>query len=125
MTLKRKTRFLDVVAKILTDDDETPPCQECGACCAYYSNIAVSENDPNLEFLRSRDLVRETGFGDYQMRVDSINRCRALTGEVGEKVECSIYDHRPAACREYTAGAGMCQLARVFTFAELSKNGKE
>ena len=40
------------------------------------------------------------------------HRCVALTGTVGVSVGCSIYDHRPSACRAFTPGSPLCLEAR-------------
>ena len=40
------------------------------------------------------------------------NRCVALTGKVGCNVGCSIYNHRPAACRAFVPGSQLCLEAR-------------
>lgn len=40
-------------------------------------------------------------------------RCAALTGRLGERAACGIYDWRPSPCREFEAGSEACQRARV------------
>lgn len=40
-------------------------------------------------------------------------RCAALTGKVGEKVACGIYEWRPSPCREFEAGSEACGRARA------------
>lgn len=40
-------------------------------------------------------------------------RCAALTGQVGQQVACSIYELRPAPCREFSAGDYACHKARA------------
>jgi len=39
-------------------------------------------------------------------------RCAALTGKVGGKVACGIYEWRPSPCREFEAGSDACARAR-------------
>ena len=39
-------------------------------------------------------------------------RCAALTGRVGERVACGIYEWRPSPCREFEAGSDACAQAR-------------
>lgn len=39
-------------------------------------------------------------------------RCAALTGTIGQKVACGIYEWRPSPCREFAAGSDACQQAR-------------
>jgi Fe-S-cluster containining protein len=39
-------------------------------------------------------------------------RCAALTGKLGEKVGCGIYEWRPSPCREFEEGSDACARAR-------------
>ncbi|PZU35375.1 MAG: zinc/iron-chelating domain-containing protein, partial [Acidovorax sp.] len=39
-------------------------------------------------------------------------RCAALTGQVGERAACGIYEWRPSPCREFEAGSAACNRAR-------------
>ena len=39
-------------------------------------------------------------------------RCAALTGRIGERVACGIYEWRPGPCHELEAGSDACQRAR-------------
>lgn len=41
-----------------------------------------------------------------------IPRCHALSGTIGEHVECTLYAQRPSPCHELTAGDERCQRAR-------------
>lgn len=40
-------------------------------------------------------------------------RCAALTGQVGERVGCGIYEWRPSPCREFEEGSDACLRARA------------
>jgi Fe-S-cluster containining protein len=40
-------------------------------------------------------------------------RCAALTGQVGVKAACGIYEWRPSPCREFAEGSEACQRARA------------
>ena len=91
------------------------PCQQCGACCASFrvdfsvheldehggrvpSGLAVDVND-SLARMRGTDHARP--------------RCAALTGRIGEKVACGIYEWRPNPCHELEAGSDACDRARA------------
>ncbi len=39
-------------------------------------------------------------------------RCAALTGKVGQKAICGIYEWRPSPCREFEEGSDACTRAR-------------
>jgi hypothetical protein len=39
-------------------------------------------------------------------------RCAALTGRIGERAACGIYEWRPSPCREFEAGSDACDAAR-------------
>ena len=40
-------------------------------------------------------------------------RCAALTGQVGQRVGCGIYEWRPNPCREFSEGSDACNRARA------------
>jgi len=40
-------------------------------------------------------------------------RCAALSGTLGAKVQCGIYEWRPGPCREFEAGSTACNQARA------------
>jgi Fe-S-cluster containining protein len=40
-------------------------------------------------------------------------RCVALTGEIGQRSICQIYEQRSTTCREFTMGSEPCQRARA------------
>ncbi len=40
-------------------------------------------------------------------------RCAALTGTVGKRAACGIYEWRPSPCREFAAGSEACERARM------------
>jgi Fe-S-cluster containining protein len=79
------------------------PCMNCGACCAWFrvsfywaegddgGGIVPHElTEPLTPFLRCM-----AGTNDKKPR------CRALAGEVGSSVHCSVYAARPSPCREF------------------------
>lgn len=39
-------------------------------------------------------------------------RCAALSGRLGQRVGCGIYEWRPSPCREFEAGSAACNSAR-------------
>lgn len=93
---------------------DTSPCTACGACCAGY----------RVDFARE-ELSSEGGVVPDGLAVDLTRqlcrmrgtdrrspRCAALTGKVGERVSCGIYEWRPSPCREFEAGSEACAQAR-------------
>ena len=40
-------------------------------------------------------------------------RCAALTGTIGKRAACAIYEWRPSPCREFAAGSEACERARM------------
>ncbi len=90
------------------------PCLSCGACCASFRvDFSVYE-------LQERGGKVPDGLADTitdslcRMRGTDYSpvRCAALTGKMGEKVACGIYEWRPSPCREFAAGSDACQQAR-------------
>jgi Fe-S-cluster containining protein len=39
-------------------------------------------------------------------------RCEALSGRLGERIACGIYEWRPSPCREFEEGSDACVRAR-------------
>ena len=93
-----------------------PDCRTCGACCAFYTCVAVEETDtvPRSHYWK----IGERGsspasIARRQMRRDPVtNTCVGLEGEIGKAVRCGIYSRRPAACRAFEAGSDQCHAAR-------------
>jgi len=97
-------------------------CVRCGACCCnternraidYVDYVEVEARDR----LRKRgDLMRKLVVynedREAHMKLDREQRCVALSGTVGEKVACKIYEWRPSGCRRVEAGSRECRRAR-------------
>lgn len=87
----------------------------CGACCASFRvDFAIYE----LEGMGGRvpqGLAVEVKGNTCRMRgTDHVPiRCAALTGQVGQRVACGIYEWRPSPCREFEAGSDACHRARA------------
>ena len=92
----------------------THPCVTCGACCARFRvDFAVQELEgcggcvpAGLAAPITEHLYRMRGT-DHRTP-----RCAALTGTVGERAACAIYEWRPSPCREFEAGSDACEQAR-------------
>ncbi|MFY7865945.1 YkgJ family cysteine cluster protein [Roseateles sp.] len=89
--------------------DSDNPCVRCGACCASF----------RVDFAR-QELLSQGGCVPDGLTVDLNDslarmrgtdhaqpRCAALTGQVGVKAACGIYEWRPAPCREFGLRAPM------------------
>ena len=90
------------------------PCVHCGACCASF----------RVDFARE-ELMSEGGsvpdglavaVTSHTCRMRGTDhaqpRCAALTGQVGQRAACGIYEWRPSPCREFEAGSAACNRAR-------------
>ncbi len=90
------------------------PCTSCGACCASF------RVDFSLQELQSQGgsvpdgLTVEINSTTGRMRgTDHLPvRGAALTGTIGERAACGIYEWRPGPCRELEPGSDACLLAR-------------
>ena len=90
-------------------------CTRCGACCASFRvDFSVVETEPaggsvpeGLFHPLTDSLCRLRGT-DH-----SPPRCAALSGAVGVKVACGIYEWRPSPCREFNEGDFACNKARA------------
>jgi uncharacterized protein len=89
-------------------------CTRCGACCACLRvDFAVQELQDQggsvpagLAVEVNRSIARMRGT-DHQPP-----RCAALSGTLGEKIGCGIYEWRPSPCREFAEGSEACDKAR-------------
>lgn len=79
------------------------PCITCGACCAYYrASFHWSECNDGYGQVPAELTENFT----YHRRVmkgtnTSSPKCVALEGEIGNCVNCSIYEFRSTVCREF------------------------
>ncbi len=95
---REAARALSEVASLAMELD----CQACGACCAYDREWPIVEpTDDVPPELVERGAMRFRG-----------GRCVALQGEVGGCVGCTIYERRPAVCRDCAPGSISCLIAR-------------
>lgn len=83
--------------------EEYNPCITCGACCAYYrasfhwSECADGYGQVPVELTDNLTPHRRVMKGTNS----KTPRCIALEGEIGNCVNCSIYDVRSTVCREF------------------------
>jgi Fe-S-cluster containining protein len=82
-------------------------CTRCGACCAMFT-VAIEGSEIIVGGAESipvglTALVGRTAKRAMKGTEGHRKRCVALTGIVGKGVACSIYDHRPSACRGFLA----------------------
>jgi uncharacterized protein len=91
------------------------PCLACGACCASFRvDFAADELDENGGSVPSGLAVEVTGSTCRMRGTDhAAPRCAALTGQVGKKAACGIYEWRPSPCRELEPGSNGCEKARA------------
>jgi Fe-S-cluster containining protein len=91
------------------------PCLECGACCAAY-RVDFSGHELQAAGGSVPDgLAVEVTASTWRMRGTdhSPPRCAALTGKVGERAACGIYEWRPNPCRELEPASDACERARA------------
>jgi len=89
-----------------------PDCQTCGACCAWsfdWPEFGDDEEDPPARMDAIPDELVDFEHG--RMRCEG-DRCSALQGEIGKRVSCQIYEHRPAVCRSFRPGTDGCLMVR-------------
>lgn len=94
---------------------EPHPCLSCGACCASFRvDFSVHESEDNGGRV-PHGLIETVNDTTCRMRGTDYARprCAALTGTVGEKAACGIYEWRPSPCRELAAGSDACNRVRL------------
>ncbi|QNP49615.1 YkgJ family cysteine cluster protein [Diaphorobacter aerolatus] len=91
------------------------PCLSCGACCASFRvDFSIEETQAHGGSVPDGLVVSVTEFTSRMRGTDHASpRCAALTGTVGEKAACGIYEWRPSPCREFEAGSDACIRART------------
>lgn len=89
-------------------------CTRCGACCATFRvDFSNSELDTDNGIVPCGLTVEVTERTSRMRGTDHVPaRCAALTGKLGQKVGCGIYEWRPSPCREFQEGSDACNLAR-------------
>jgi Fe-S-cluster containining protein len=90
-------------------------CQSCGACCASFRvDFSVFELDTEGGSVPSGLVVEVNGSTCRMRGTDhSPPRCAALSGRLGERIGCGIYEWRPSPCREFEEGSDACNRARA------------
>jgi Fe-S-cluster containining protein len=92
-----------------------PDCLTCGACCAYFHQIAVLDRDPTPRRLAWTVWDAEDIAGPkvhWLKREPGEGRCIAFAGSVGQRAACTIYEVRPYSCRAFAAGSDRCRAVR-------------
>ena len=90
-------------------------CQGCGACCSNFRvDFSIYELDTEGGQVPAGLTVPVNGNTCRMRGTDHVPiRCAALTGRVGERVGCGIYEWRPSPCREFEEGSDACDRARA------------
>jgi Fe-S-cluster containining protein len=89
-------------------------CTTCGACCACFRvDFSVQELQDQGGSV-PMGLAVEVNASIARMRGTDHQppRCAALSGKLGEKIGCGIYEWRPSPCREFSEGSEACTMAR-------------
>ncbi|RYF21409.1 MAG: YkgJ family cysteine cluster protein [Comamonadaceae bacterium] len=90
------------------------PCLSCGACCASFRvDFSVHETQEMGGSVPDGLVVPVTQHTARMRGTDHVPpRCAALTGQLGTRAACGIYEWRPSPCREFEAGSDACNRAR-------------
>lgn len=90
-------------------------CLNCGACCASFRVDFATEELQSQGGHVPDGLAVELNERLCRLRGTDHTpaRCQALTGRVGERVACGIYEWRPSPCREFAEGDDACHRARA------------
>lgn len=88
---------------------ESPaPCLECGTCC--FSNletsVRVTGDDHERLGAAGEALVHFVGNRAYMRFADG--HCAALRIELSGRFVCTVYETRPATCRNLERGSRQC-----------------
>jgi Fe-S-cluster containining protein len=86
----------------------TPDCRRCAACChsTLSDYVRVTGDDHARLGDRADDLVVFSGTRAF-MRMEN-GHCAALVHD-GSAWSCTVYEVRPATCRELERGSPQCE----------------
>ncbi len=107
--------------------DEIPNCETCGLCCSMFPSVQLTSDDI-LSSANYWEITVKTNDGDEVVvdkllrRNDETGSCISLSGTIGEKVGCTIYENRPSACRKFEAGSDRCHSLRRLSGLEEALN---
>ena len=95
-------------------------CQICGACCFSDSSAYVPITDADRARLGTdaAGLVREEDAAHYMAMTDG--HCAALRVTAAAFL-CSVYERRPAICRELERGTPACREERTLKKAAAAR----
>lgn len=88
---------------------KTPECLTCGACC--FSELPTYVRVRGADYERLGDDAERLTFFEHNrcyLRMDG-GRCAALTVQTSGRFVCSVYERRPAICRDLKRGGAACQ----------------
>jgi Fe-S-cluster containining protein len=94
-------------------DANLPECLSCGACCfgQIERYVAVSGDD-HLRLGDAADALTVFVENRCYMRMHD-GHCAALQLTPAGRFVCSVYEQRPAVCRELARGGPACEAERV------------
>jgi Fe-S-cluster containining protein len=109
--------YAETMAESLFVANQTgvPDCLTCGACCAYFHQIAVLDRDATPRRLTWTvwDAGDIAGPKTRWLRREPLEgRCIAFAGGVGQHARCAIYEVRPNSCKAFEAGSDRCRAVR-------------
>jgi len=109
--------YTETVAESLFNANQAgvPDCLTCGACCAYFHQVAVLDIDPTPRRLTWTVWETEDIAGPktrWLRREPLEGHCIAFAGSVGQHAVCAIYELRPNSCRAFEAGSDRCRGVR-------------
>ncbi len=108
-------------------------CQNCGACCSYFSVISMAALSGGRGFgIDLQDYDDVSGLPPEMLGVERVpagarfppqvvlktkkvgkwHQCVGLEGRVGSTCRCSVYEARPLTCSEFVVGGSKCLKAR-------------
>ncbi len=90
--------------------DIAPPCLECGACC--FSKLSTFVRVDGFDHARLGERRDElTAFVGNRCHTTMFEgHCAALVVDVNSgRFVCSVYEDRPAVCRELDRGSPACR----------------
>lgn len=94
-------------------------CTKCGACCSTdpLCDSYVDATPQEAALIPAEHLLERGPHGWYPLRVKKDRQghtvCVAFRGVIGYRANCSIYNNRPAMCKELEPGSEACLLHRA------------
>jgi uncharacterized protein len=112
----------ELARRMAATTDADYDCQRCGACCLSQFRepgyVELTAHEAGRLRAHALPMVSETG-GRMRLGTEpfdgpgGVSACVGFSGAPGFPCACTIYEDRPAKCRDFEMGSAACRTARL------------